>query len=206
MLALWQDCFEHAINTGFGPHAPQFTVRAWDVGVQAWLPAPVHPSQLTLRTISTARLQDRGHECATLEPPAIARSVLRRWRQLHLQLTGAEPKLPMPYPQLSRACDELYLLSAGPKAVLAASLASGASVRAANTSGPSEIRRWSNRQARAVSMPGLTGEVTITGPTLALLAPVLAQAPLLHIGKQPNFGLGQVEATWHMNCNAVEIP
>ena len=55
-------------------------------------------------------------------------------------------------------------------------------------------------------MPGLTGTVTITGPTLPLLAPILAQAPLLHIGKQPNFGLGQVEATWAHELNTVEIP
>ena len=210
MLALWQDCFEQAIATGFGPHAPQFTVSTWDVTVQSWLPAPVHPRHLTLRTITTARLQDRGHECATLEPAAIARSVLRRWRQLHLQLTGAEPELPKPYPEMSRACDELQLLSAGlhvaSAAASAASDGSGSSEKASSTSGPSDIRRWSNRQARAVTMPGLTGEITITGPTLALLAPILAQAPLLHIGKQPNFGLGMVEVTWHMNCNAVEKP
>jgi hypothetical protein len=58
------------------------------------------------------------------------------------------------------------------------------------------IRRWSNRQDRAVTMPGLTGTITITGPALPTLAPILAQAPLLHIGKQPNFGLGMVACEW----------
>ena len=122
-------------------------------------------------------MQDRGQECTALEPAAIARSVLRRWRQLHLQLTGADPVMPLPYPELSRACDDLH----SPRAVDASA---------------APIRRWSNRQDRAVTMPGLTGTVTISGPALSTLAPILAQAPLLHIGKQPNFGLGMVECEW----------
>lgn len=177
MQGLWQDCFEQAVATGFGNHAPQFSVTAWDVVDQQWLLPPVQPIQLTMRTLSAARLQDRGQECTALEPAAIARSVLRRWRQLHLQLTGADPVMPLPYPELSRACDDLH----SPRAVDASA---------------APIRRWSNRQDRAVTMPGLTGTVTISGPALSTLAPILAQAPLLHIGKQPNFGLGMVECEW----------
>jgi len=180
LLGLWQDSFEQAVEHGFGIHAPQFRVTNWQVNAQTWLDSPPHPSALELHTLTPARLQDRGRDCTTLQAGAVARSVLRRYRQLHLQLLGQEPPTTMPYPgypELSRACDELC-------------------TERLATPTFSDIKRWSNRQGRAVTMTGITGAIRISGPTLPELAPILAQAPLLHIGKQPNFGLGMVECAW----------
>lgn len=185
LMGLWLEVFHDAVAHGFGAQAPTFAVTTCDILPMHWLPAPSSPSSWTLTTRTPCRLQDRGRECTTLSAAAIARSVLRRWRQLHLQLLGHEPALSASYPELSNACDALV---------------------GTQTGAPTTIARWSNRQHRAVDMPGLTGTITITGPTLPLLAPILAQAPLLHVGKQPNFGLGQVKAIWAHELNTEEKP
>jgi hypothetical protein len=184
LMGIWMEVFYDAVAHGFGVHAPSFEVAHCAVRPESWLPIPTNPTSCTITTLTSCRLQDRGQECTQLSAPAIARSVLRRWRQTHRQLLGCEPLLSSSYPELSAACDALTSNDAAT---------------------PTTIARWSNRQHRAIDMPGLTGTITITGPILPILAPILAQAPLLHIGKQPNFGLGQVDVAWTNELKSVEI-
>jgi hypothetical protein len=173
-LALLGEGFADAALHGLGAQRHPFRLVEWTAAPETWPEAPAQPTALELRTLTPCRLMDRKAECCNLHPPAIARSLLRRWRQLHRQLQGSDPA--GDHQALAQAADQLQASETG-------------TITAT-------IKRWSNRQSRHVDMPGLTGSVTITGDSLPLLAPYLARAPLLHIGKQPVFGLGQVELAW----------
>ena len=154
-----------------------------DVGLPEpapWPMAPSNPTACTMTLRSPCRLKDRGGDCATLHPPAIVRSLLRRSHQLHQQLVGGEPPWTPRYEELSHACDALYAVE--------------------DQSQPVELARWSNRQERHVRMDALAGSIRLAGATLPLLAPWLAAAPLLHLGRQPTFGWGEVEVRFEGAC------
>ncbi|MCX8004964.1 MAG: CRISPR system precrRNA processing endoribonuclease RAMP protein Cas6 [Burkholderiaceae bacterium] len=173
-IALWRDIFDAVCEQGFaGAQAPRFAVAAWNERRQSWLPAPAAPQQVCLQLLTPARLQDRGQDLTVLAAPAVARSLLRRLRQLALQ-TGT--RWDIDYPALSHRCD----------ALLGDELSAGIG-----------LQRWSNRQRQRIAMPGVVGQLLISGPALPELAPLIAQAPLLHIGRQPNFGYGQCAITWN---------
>jgi len=175
-LLLWEEAFADAARYGLGDRRISATLDTWDHHESSWPMAPAGASAATLRLDTPCRLQDRGGDCTTLSPPAIARALLRRWRSLHRQLVGHEPPLPLPAQELAHAADHL--------------------TATAQTGQCVDITRWSNRQERQVRMPGMIGAVTIAGDAFPLFAPLFALAPLLHVGKQANFGLGQVEVTW----------
>lgn len=139
--------------------------------------APIGSATCTLHLLTPCRLKDRGRDCSALHPPALVRSLLRRSRQLHLQLVGSEPPWADRYEELSHACEALYAEN--------------------DQSRPVDLDRWSNRQERHVRMDAVAGSVRIAGATLPLLAPWLAAAPILHLGRQPTFGLGQVEVEFY---------
>lgn len=175
-LLLWEEAFADAARYGLGDRRIPATLETWDHHESTWPMAPPDARAATLCLVTPCRLQDRGANCTTLSPPAIARALLRRWRSLHRQLVGYEPSLPLPSQELARAADHL--------------------TASARTDECLDITRWSNRQERQVRMPGIIGTVTIAGGSFPLFAPLFALAPLLHVGKQANFGLGQVEVTW----------
>jgi len=143
------------------------------------VPVPELPARFTTCTLTTCtpcRLKDRGEDCRGLHPAAIVRSLLRRSRQLHRQLLGGDPDWAGRFEELSRACDALTVLDEDAR--------------------PVDLDRWSNRQHRHVRMDAVAGTVRFAGEALPLLAPWIAFAPILHIGRQPTFGLGQVEVAW----------
>jgi len=175
-ISLLEEVLRDGAAHGLGASRQAFTLAEWSVESLAWPTPPPEATALRLTTLTPCRLMDRQEECTTLQAPAIARSILRRWRQLHRQLVGSD--LPVDYQALAAAAD---LLTSD----------HGNDAEQAGT-----IRRWSNRQSRHIEMTGISGTVIIAGESLPMLAPILALAPLLHIGKQPVFGLGQVDLAW----------
>lgn len=175
-VALLEGALSDAATHGLGAARHPFRLSAWHTEPVPWPVPPPSPTSVELSTLTPCRLNDRKEACTTLHPPAIARNLLRRWRQLHRQLLGRESD--GDHQTLAVAADQLHALPA--------SLGTQAAT----------ISRWSNRQGRHVDMEGIFGSVTIAGDSLPLLAPFLARAPLLHVGKQPVFGLGQVTVHW----------
>jgi len=55
-----------------------------------------------------------------------------------------------------------------------------------------EIKRYSNRQKRAMFMGGITGSITYEGDDLAAFVPLLRYCEAIHLGKETSFGLGRI--------------
>lgn len=174
--AMLHEAFANGVAGGLGSDRVPARIEGWhDEPLEAQAPV-VGAHGCLIATRTPCRLQDRSADCSTLSPSALVRSVLRRWRQLHRQTHGQEPISGERFQQLSRRCDDL-----------------------AETAGlhlPVRLDRFSNRQVRSHPLDAIQGWVRVSGPGFSDLAPIIAWAEHLHVGRQPCFGLGQVALGW----------
>jgi hypothetical protein len=138
------------------------------LGVEARGPDPVRalapPLGPTLRLLTPLRLREGGALAARFSFEGFVRAALRRFR----------------------------LLGGGGGGVDEGAIDRAREVRVARENvGWFDWTRRSARQETTMELGGLLGEVELEGD-LAPLAPVLAAAAVLHVGKNATFGLGRV--------------
>ena len=183
---LLQEAFQRACTNGLGQASIPCCLSTWQTTTMAWPTPPPGAHAVTLTCQTPCRLEDERAVCQHLNATAIIRSLIRRWRALHIQLQDHDP--------LEGGLGQgVHAAAAHVQAIVHASQ-------------PHRLTRLSNRQQRRHDLPTLTGSLTFGGPLWEPFAPLLAAAEVLHIGKQAHFGLGQCTLTWHLEHTAVSDP
>lgn len=158
---------------GLGAARFPFRLASLETGGPEWLPAaPAAPlgKRARLRFLTPARILDGGRP---VDPAA------RGLRALALAIA-------------KRSLELGYAHGDGTEIPIRPWLERAAAVRVERSSLHFEdLSRFSNRQGTKVPIGGLVGTLELAGD-LDALAPLLAAAEVLHVGKGTTYGLGQV--------------
>jgi hypothetical protein len=127
---------------------------------------------LRIKFQTPVRLKRDGQLIDEITPRLLFLHLLRRLGQLAVLHCGADP---LPEQEFT--------------GVLAA--AKNIEMPAANLHWE-EWPRFSSRQQARMKLGGMVGEVSLRGPQLPVLMPLLQLAEVLHVGKATTFGLGKV--------------
>lgn len=166
---------EAGLSRGLGSERAILELAAFQEVLAAPENVPAPATAVHLRTLSPCHLQDHRTACGRLNAPAIARSLLRRSRQLHRQLIGGDGIDEAAYRSLRNQADNLETVTERSQRITQ--------------------NRRSSRQG-AHSLAGLEGELVIAGDDFHTWSPLFAQAPQLLIGNKPSFGFGNVALRW----------
>jgi len=131
------------------------------------------PQRLQLELLTPLRLKHRGHyvDVDQLDARVLLGALATRIRMLAAHY-GAAPRgaAPFEHAALHAAIDEVSIETSHLRWV--------------------DWTRYSSRQRTAMQLGGLLGQLTLSGPGLAPLWPLIALGQWLHLGKNTSFGLG----------------
>ncbi|RMH44114.1 MAG: CRISPR system precrRNA processing endoribonuclease RAMP protein Cas6 [Deltaproteobacteria bacterium] len=151
---------------GGGGHVP-FALR--DVSPAPARAAAPAPARARIQLVTPARIVHGGRVCASLDGAALVAAAVRR-ADLLARVHGGGRLVPPG--RVEPAIDTL-----------------GAAIAVA------PVRRYSSRQGRAMTWPGLIGHVDVGGPDLPAAWPAIEFAARAGIGKATTFGFGRLSVS-----------